>query len=215
MALHSTKVWKPFDWCVRGGLLKWRSWCSSMWRIFADPSPQQILCSGHGTCETIGYLATIDYNNAYRLWDEDITMGCKCDGGYTGPDCSQRICKYGLDPMYTPLNSPETSGANVRVANFTYGIFTKTAVTLSGEGSDSLLLNAVTLSSLSSLSSLSHSLFHTIPYHTINPYDNHQSNTLSLSHYEVVDKFYYCTLLLVLYPYHGYYCTYYYGYYYT
>jgi len=27
-------------------------------------------------------------------------MGCECDAGYFGPDCSQRSCKVGVDPLY-------------------------------------------------------------------------------------------------------------------
>lgn len=27
-------------------------------------------------------------------------MGCECDAGYSGPDCSLRTCKYGVDPLY-------------------------------------------------------------------------------------------------------------------
>jgi len=27
-------------------------------------------------------------------------MGCECDSGYYGPDCSQRTCKVGVDPLY-------------------------------------------------------------------------------------------------------------------
>lgn len=57
-------------------------------------------CSGHGTCETIRELAAKDYNNVYELWDRDMTMGCKCDAGYHGADCSSRYCKYGVDPLY-------------------------------------------------------------------------------------------------------------------
>merc|ERR1719498_700332 len=29
-----------------------------------------------------------------------MTMGCKCDPGYSGADCSGRMCKYGIDPLY-------------------------------------------------------------------------------------------------------------------
>lgn len=32
-------------------------------------------------------------------WDEKALTACVCDGGYTGSDCSQRICPYGDDPM--------------------------------------------------------------------------------------------------------------------
>jgi len=57
-------------------------------------------CSGHGVCKTIRQLANADYGNVYELWDKHSTMGCECDAGYTGPDCSERLCKHGVDPLY-------------------------------------------------------------------------------------------------------------------
>jgi len=57
-------------------------------------------CSGHGTCESIRELSAKDHSNVYELWDRDVTMGCKCDAGYYGADCSSRYCKYGTDPLY-------------------------------------------------------------------------------------------------------------------
>lgn len=57
-------------------------------------------CSGHGTCKTIEQLAHSDNGNVYKLWDRKTTMGCECDAGYAGADCSQRQCKSGVDPLY-------------------------------------------------------------------------------------------------------------------
>lgn len=57
-------------------------------------------CSGHGVCKTIKQLASADHGNVYELWDKDSTMGCECDAGYYGPDCSLRQCKFGVDPLY-------------------------------------------------------------------------------------------------------------------
>jgi len=85
-------------------------------------------CSGHGTCESIKELAEmrsfdtnehdtpaarvagsgnhqswnsgIEESYSYNLWDQDKTMGCKCDPVYYGADCSLKKCKYGVDPLY-------------------------------------------------------------------------------------------------------------------
>jgi hypothetical protein len=54
-------------------------------------------CSGHGTCE---HIETLAGDVTYALWDTGMTMGCKCDPGYSGPDCSGKDCKYGIDPAY-------------------------------------------------------------------------------------------------------------------
>jgi hypothetical protein len=57
-------------------------------------------CSGHGVCKSAKQLAQSDAGNVYKLWNKDATMGCECDPGYFGPDCSQRKCKVGVDPLY-------------------------------------------------------------------------------------------------------------------
>jgi hypothetical protein len=54
-------------------------------------------CSGHGTCE---HIETLAGDVTYELWDTSMTMGCKCDPGYSGADCSGKVCKYGVDPLY-------------------------------------------------------------------------------------------------------------------
>lgn len=77
------------------------------------PMSSNGVCSGHGTCKTISELANDDNDNLYKLWDEDKTMGCDCDAGYSGADCSARVCKHGADPLYYD------DFANTRFANFT------------------------------------------------------------------------------------------------
>ena len=87
-------------------------------------------CSGHGTCESIKEIAeqkgfntnahdvpttrmagnaasthhnfdlAIEESYAYDLWDQDKTLGCKCDPVYYGADCSLKKCKYGVDPLF-------------------------------------------------------------------------------------------------------------------
>merc|ERR550514_26350 len=42
----------------------------------------------------------IEESYAYDLWDQDKTMGCKCDPVYFGADCSLKKCKYGVDPLF-------------------------------------------------------------------------------------------------------------------
>jgi hypothetical protein len=71
-------------------------------------------CSGHGTCESIEDLAFLNGNNEYNLWDAKITMGCTCDPGYSGADCSIAMCKYGVDPLYIGHD------ATARVESVTY-----------------------------------------------------------------------------------------------
>ena len=81
------------------------------------------VCSGHGTCENIKTISRWDYSNVYKLWDESATMGCVCDGGYEGSDCSEKICKFGADPLY------QDSFQTIRYSNWTYAIVTDSAVT--------------------------------------------------------------------------------------
>ncbi|KAL4116439.1 hypothetical protein PRIC2_011893 [Phytophthora ramorum] len=64
-------------------------------------------CSGHGTCEFIEELASDTYHKqikgtagtTYQLWDQEKIMGCVCDGGFEGHDCSLRTCPKGDDPL--------------------------------------------------------------------------------------------------------------------
>ncbi|DAZ96526.1 TPA: hypothetical protein N0F65_008077, partial [Lagenidium giganteum] len=64
-------------------------------------------CNGHGKCRSmrdIGPLrndVNLFYTATYTLWDADRVLGCVCDDGYYGVDCSLRQCPYGDDPITT------------------------------------------------------------------------------------------------------------------
>lgn len=46
------------------------------------------------------FSSSVGESYSYDLWDADKTMGCKCDPGFYGADCSLKKCAYGLDPLY-------------------------------------------------------------------------------------------------------------------
>lgn len=80
----------------------------------AKNNPQVGECSHRGVCETISEIAEKDHGNEYNLWDKDSTMGCVCDPGFTGPDCSVRECKYGIDPLWTDDTTARVTQTTVR-----------------------------------------------------------------------------------------------------
>lgn len=58
-------------------------------------------CSGHGRCltnEEIDFMYTSHTHFNDQFWDKDLTQQCLCDRGFTGWDCSQRLCPMGDDP---------------------------------------------------------------------------------------------------------------------
>jgi len=80
-------------------------------------------CSGHGVCKSIRQLANADGGNVYELWDRHSTMGCECDSGFSGPDCSERQCKSGIDPLYYD------DSTTIRYSTWDFAILTNTVPT--------------------------------------------------------------------------------------
>lgn len=80
---------------------------------------EPVECSGRGVCETAKNLAAADFDNLYLLWDADVTMGCKCDHGFYGAACENRMCKVGYDPIYQDIHS------SARYSNWSYVIYTR------------------------------------------------------------------------------------------
>ena len=62
-------------------------------------------CSGHGKCLSMREMGSNQddvrlFNSyAYAQWDADKILGCSCDIGYTGYDCSLRECPKGHNPV--------------------------------------------------------------------------------------------------------------------
>jgi len=56
-------------------------------------------CSGRGICMTESALASSHGRTYTAPWDANKQVGCKCDIGYRGPDCSLKECPSGDDVL--------------------------------------------------------------------------------------------------------------------
>merc|ERR1719375_2524887 len=96
----------------------------------ADPT-----CSGHGTCMNAEQLAAADHDNVYLLWDKEVSMGCKCEPGYSGPNCASKMCKYGIDPLYIDDDQMAVRAATAHV-EFAFTNTTKPLMSTFGGGDE-------------------------------------------------------------------------------
>ena len=77
----------------------------SLYKIFTVSCPSN--CNGNGKCLSIGQMASYTDNvnyftsYSYELWDEDKIIGCVCDDGWWGYDCSRSSCLSNDDPVLT------------------------------------------------------------------------------------------------------------------
>ena len=64
-----------------------------------------LACSGHGECLSMYDLARFEYDRFSRKfdyeapWDAHMVYGCVCGADYAGPDCQERVCVNGDDPL--------------------------------------------------------------------------------------------------------------------
>jgi hypothetical protein len=56
-------------------------------------------CNGKGYCLPEKYLAELAGRTYLHVWDALKSVGCVCDQGYRGPDCSLQECPSGPDPL--------------------------------------------------------------------------------------------------------------------
>merc|ERR1711871_1796536 len=49
----------------------------------------------------------------YQLWDAQKIQGCKCDLGYSGPDCASRVAPKGDDPLTTVKSAMMTQSVSI------------------------------------------------------------------------------------------------------
>ncbi|GMH69020.1 hypothetical protein TrVE_jg6965 [Triparma verrucosa] len=88
-------------------------------------------CNGRGICQTESALAssagatygpdvkategTPHGTTVRRTWDHDKAMGCKCDLGFRGPDCSLQECPSGADILggYGNAQGRDCSGRGI------------------------------------------------------------------------------------------------------
>ena len=109
----------------------------------ACPEVGSFACSGHGSCLTmfdLAQTATVNGGDAAGFtygadpterttWDGKSLQGCRCDGGWTGYDCSLRLCAFGNDPR-TYYDAFERQALTCTgVANTTFALTFRQATT--------------------------------------------------------------------------------------
>ena len=93
-------------------------------------------CSGHGRCLTLrdngfGFdgINQLRPPMNYESWDSDMIQGCSCDAGWTGTDCGQRLCPFGIDPMSATAATREKYVLQCKAASGYFTIFAKGSYT--------------------------------------------------------------------------------------
>lgn len=92
-------------------------------------------CSGHGVCQSeyqfrqdaiASSIVSTSYGSIYDYYtdpfDAPRQMGCKCDLGFRGPDCSEIECPSGTDPLNNEEATAPTQDCSGRgICDYTVG----------------------------------------------------------------------------------------------
>jgi len=62
-------------------------------------------CNGHGVCRNMNDRTRAIDSSDYPLWDSLKNQACVCDPGYSGIDCSERLCPKGADPLIDEIGA--------------------------------------------------------------------------------------------------------------
>lgn len=92
-------------------------------------------CSGHGQCKLLKDLPKVQATG-YKKWETDRLQKCVCDFGYTGLDCSERICPFGDDPETTCNDKRQ-----IQQVKLDFGSLPGDAITFGLFDTDELALN--------------------------------------------------------------------------
>ena len=79
-------------------------------------------CSGRGICMTESSLASTHGATYTAPWDAMKHVGCKCDIGYRGPDCSLKECPSGVDVLGGDGNSEGRDCSGRGLCNYQEGL---------------------------------------------------------------------------------------------
>lgn len=75
--------------------------------------------------KSLPFGSTLYSSSTYGLWDATKNQACKCDPGYTGYACDERVCPHGADPLDSRGEDFNQSTSTSSVASY----FTKATET--------------------------------------------------------------------------------------
>ncbi|CAM9276828.1 unnamed protein product [Hapterophycus canaliculatus] len=135
--------------CSDGGLCNRETGACECGDLFHGAACEYMICSGgttdachgHGRCMTMAELALEAENNGDATdftygedpyegstWDAHRIFGCHCDEGYSGYDCSERVCPTGDDPG-SWNQEPEIQDVSCQATNGTFTLTFRQAET--------------------------------------------------------------------------------------